>query len=879
MSVVSKYPTVPKSITNSNVSDRDVIDKDSPMSYGVFLTVIQSYYGDDIQDFYSEYVKRWNTVKLGDTERSENEILERYKNFVRELTLKFDTIEEKQFFQNIDFDDKGQLAISIPFFKEKIKDIANYYKKKREDVKSQTIKNKSLGISVDLKNRIKDFTVNFVESIPDAFAKYDINQIKEDLSVEIEELFDSYPLYYDQTPDQTVYDFKDLDYGLDIFLRADDELIEEVFSDVSDEIRSLKEVASLFNLKRKETTRNIATDFYYLSTGNSVTQYLSGKLFDNNSDIKNFFNRNHPTTASTPKGFLQTERDRGYFRPQKSGIVLLDGERKEFRFDTSKLKPNSLYYFPDPLLSNVETFIEVVIDDKGLSKNKTSGSAKNEPKIGKNDTTIHGYVSERYLDGENRYFQEIYDRGYIKDLKRDIFGNIYCLISDDDDFKINLKVENQNVVKSLVLNGHKFYDNIYGEGFSFDYGVEDYNIVKDTVRSGLSANTGDFSDSSGSYTLFGRYFSPYEEPKEKKTDQITYVYYDGGFISNVDDPISSDLDAFPGSSLLYYYDTLLECGIHTVSPLVRPLNDPLFPTLTANLLEDFIPDDTQTFDIDCGNIIQNFEYDYTFNSPQYHYNGDVVCQSILQPISSFNVRNYIRRKNLSGKILVKNVSTGEVTSLSGGLSYLQGILPENVITSLESGVIRFEVVGDILSLESDEYLVFVKIGFDGEKFSDPKSSAIIHQINKNPFNRVSGRYLVGKDIHFNIFDTDNYPLSSKQLDLNLWIGKVDTKTLSQEIIGTTMIPISSGDIIYHKMDFPVVCHNQTRNMFNVSVLLKDQNHLFDILDINFKDKPFKITETNLHKNSSVSFSNISADTVSILSSANISTGQNYLLVI
>jgi hypothetical protein len=897
MSLSTGFPPIPNSITNSDVSKENVIDENSPISYAKFQSIV-GYYQPNVKDYYTEYLNKWNDTKKSSSNLEKIEILDRYKNFIKELAITYATIEEKEFFENLDYDDPRQLEISIPFFTEKIKTISKYYKNKREDLKFQTIKNKSVGIDIDLKNKIKDFTINFIENLPQSDIKYEVDYIRENLSVEIEELFDSYPLYFDQTPDSKIYDYKDLDYGLDIFLRTDDDLINEIFSDVSEEIKNLKEVAGLFDLKRKETVKNVSTNFYYISTGDTPTQFLSGLLFENTNSIGNFYNKNYPTTASTPKSVLESNKQRGFFTPQKTGILLLDGERKSFTINVDKLKKNTLYYFPDPMLTNGEEFLSFVIDEKYLTKNQTTGKADLEPKINKNDTTFHGYVSEKYIDQGQKHLQALFNEGYVKDLKKDAYGNIYGLFSNDNNFKIGFKAESDTVVKQLILNGHTFYDNLYGEGFSFDYSLEDANENFCTYRSGLSANTGNFTELSGYYTLFGRYFTPYEEISDPCLVKTSYVYYDGGFLGNVVDTMSSDLSSFPGNSA-YYYDVLLEGGIRNNSPIERAL---LFPdyltdelgnilltesdipffegydeTYYGNLLLDFIPDETNTFLIDGGLLTDSFEYDYSFTSPGYAYRNEVYCDSVFE-VDSFETLSYLERQNLDGKLFVKNSSNGDIAPINTNINYLSSILPSDVLISMESNTKRFEVVNDVLIVETDAYLIAFKIGFENGNFINPKKSPLVKSINTNPFNKVSKRFYTKENVYYTTFDNLNYPLSSNALDLMMVIYELNSNDLVEKTIESDIIHLSGGDIIYDHIDLPVVAYNDTLKTFNISTLLKDQNHLFDILDISYQIKPYSLKHLKLHENQSESFSNINTSTITILSSANTSNLNPYLIV-
>lgn len=869
------FPPIPNSITGTVILDQNVIDNDAPIPFSKFQTIV-GYYSNDIKEYYTDYIRKWNDVKKTSNILKNEEILERYKNFVKEISINYNTIEEKQFFEKMNFDDEKQLEMAIPFFTEKIKSIANYYKNKREDLKFQTTKNKSVGVEVDLQNKIKEFTINFIENLPESYIKYDIDTIKESVIVEVSELFDSYSLYFDQTPDTQIYDYKDLDYGLNIFLKDDETLINEVFGSVSDELKGLKEVSLLFESKRNETRQNISSNFYYISTGNTSTQYVSGLLFDNTNDVGNFFNKKYPTTASTPKGIYSTSKNKGFFKPQKSGILILDGERKNFKIDTEKLLPNSLYYFADPMISGNEQFLAFILDENGLSKNQTSGKARSEPLLTQNDTTFHGYVSEKNLSIDAKYLQEIFDKGYIKDLKKDIFGNVYGLFSNDNNFKNGITIESENTVKSLQLNGHLFYDNVYDEGFSFNYSLYDNIPNGYTIRSGLSSNTGNFSQLSGYYNFFGRYFNPYDELYDPSSDEKTYTYYDGGFLGGVLEPTSSDLSAFPGINV-YYYDLLLEGGVNSASPLQRALLDPLFPALTARLTVDFIPDEVNTFDIDCGNLSDTFITDYSFKSPDYYFDNTVLCDSEFV-IESFETSSYIERQNLNGVLFVKNIFSNEVLPISAGIPYLSSILSTNVLNSITNNTVRFEIIEDVCVIETDEYFVSFKIGYDGFVYENPKQSPLIITINNNPFNRVSERYYVDGKLFYNLFNT-TYPLSSKNLELNFKHYSLDIKSFNLKILGSEDLILSGGNIQYDKMDFPIVAYNDTYKIFNVSTLLKDQNYMFDVLDISFETSPYKLRETKLHKNSSDSFSNIHLSEVTMLSATSITTQNPYLIVL
>jgi len=809
----------------------------------------------------------------------QSEILDRYKNFLKEINILHSTIEEKEHLRKIDFDDSMDLDSTIPFLVNKIKDITEYYKSKREDLKNQTTKNKIVGTTLGLKQTIRDFTVNYILNLPNAKIEYDIEDIKTKISVEIEELFDTYSTYFNQTPDENIYDYKDLDYGLNIFLREDSELIREIFSQSDDDTKNLKEVYSLFELKRRETKKYMGVDFYYLSTGDSKMNFLSGKLFDADKPVTNLANQKYPTVASTPKQRLRNLENIGFFRPQKSAIILLDGETSEIRINTENLKPNTLYYFSDPSISTDSEILEVVIDNTKLAKNETSGYAMLEPSISKHDTTFHGYYSEPYIDNEQRFFQELFDKGYVKDLKKDSYGNIYGLFTDDNNFKLNIKSDQSNdrYVKSLILNGHRFYDNVYGEGFAFDYDVIDTAPTNFTTRSGVVTNTGDFSPLSGYYTMFGRYFEPYDDLVDPRITNIKYSYYDGGFISNVEDPVSSDLETFPTNDF-YYYNLLIECGVHTANPLQRALNDPSFPSITANSAESFIPDEINTFDIDCGRITDKFVYDYSFDSPNYYYDDTTSCISQFSEFDESSIHDFIERRMLPGKIFVKNVFDGSIDTIDNAIPYMSSIYSSENLNDVTNNTISFEIAEDVLSIETKNIYTLLKLNYDGEKFITPKKSPLIYTKNVENFKLISERFVNNGKFFYNKIETVTEPLSS-EIDINIQFYSTDIDTLNERLLHDTTYRLSSNNVVYSTFTKPTLALKRSMNMFNMSFLLKDQNHNFDIFDLNYSTTPFRISQLTIHNNTSLSQSNINTSDITLLSSNNTSILPPYLLVL
>ena len=247
---------IPKSITNPNVDIINALDSSQPFSFLEFIKITDNNFTvDNLQNFYIQYLKKWNRVKNIKESEDSSSIVERYRDFIQEINLKYSTTEEQKFLSQLNFNDPLDLDLAIPFYSRKLIEIANYYNKKREDNKYQVIKKKFLGTNNLLEQEIKNNIINYLESVDNGDIYYDINQIKDGINVEVDELYDSYPLYFNQTPNDKIYDNKDLDYGFDIFLKSNSEIISDVFSNMSNSELGIKEINDLLDNKRKLTTK------------------------------------------------------------------------------------------------------------------------------------------------------------------------------------------------------------------------------------------------------------------------------------------------------------------------------------------------------------------------------------------------------------------------------------------------------------------------------------------------------------------------------------------------------------------------------------------------------------------------------------------------
>jgi hypothetical protein len=137
------YPDIPKSITNPNVNRVDVVDFEDPMSFIYFIKIISvSFEPDSLQEYYNHYIKLWNIEKNNKPSDEKALIIERYRDFIKELSLNYTTPEEKKYLSKVDFNDPFDLDIVLKFYSKKLLELSRYYNNKRNDLRYSQIRNK-----------------------------------------------------------------------------------------------------------------------------------------------------------------------------------------------------------------------------------------------------------------------------------------------------------------------------------------------------------------------------------------------------------------------------------------------------------------------------------------------------------------------------------------------------------------------------------------------------------------------------------------------------------------------------------------------------------------------------------------------------------------
>lgn len=397
------------SFANSIVNDSiDALDFYAPVTFLVWLKQ-KNTIASDVQILFTEYkqyVIEWGKKKKQDKQVTKQTIRDSYIQLLRELVLTFSTEEEKRFIINADYTAPSDLDIILPFFVAKIKQVCLYYANLREEPKTAYIQHNLRGSNKGIEKLVKKLIFDAAQidavsytATPCVFPP--LSALVRDVSISVEELYDLEDSYFNVAPTTIFKPASSLRASLsaaninivnsDLYLDLKS-AIKEAIQQYPFFINSLG--TNTFNvnpvlsgtelqylkdrdfinyvsggpldlklaLYKKLAPKFTGNDFYYLSTGSSITTYISGVLFSvkplSGAATLNILNRQYPSTATVPSlDNLYTEYEIGrFFLPQHQGILLHNTPSKSFAVDSTKLQPNTLYTFPDPTLVGNTSF-------------------------------------------------------------------------------------------------------------------------------------------------------------------------------------------------------------------------------------------------------------------------------------------------------------------------------------------------------------------------------------------------------------------------------------------------------------------------------------------------------------------------------------------
>jgi hypothetical protein len=774
------YGTLPPlySVTNPNTLTGEALDAQAPFSFYDFLKYSQQNLSPmQFNETYQSYLVTWGEFKNKTAAQTDQIIKDRYVELLKDISLNHLTYEEKRYISAADFEDPEDLDIIIPFYSKKLREICNFYTSKREKIKKRIDVVKQKGNKTSIEDTAYEAVTEYLyitddEGLAQNYPAIQVDQIIQTARVEFEELYDLYSSYLDNSPSASYTDYdvktplRQLEYTAntnsieaDMFLNFDAAVKRYIFEHVNIYLREIygnftinynidavdlncrkndklydfisqykDEASKILNLKKQLIRKYTGSDFYYFTTGSTITTVTSGVLFKADTPSKNLINRHSPTTASVEEtSKLGSIRQVGtFFRPEKNGLLYFTAPRNVYKLDQTKLEPNKTYIIPDPNLYGNTTGLTNTTDIEYPLKHIS-------------DFESNVYNASQY-SAEGDIHTNPFNQGFYAYFSK----NQLC-----DNIQTNLPGLSTNLT-SVDSMGKCVQ-------WSCDVFGNQYGLFKSAPQQALSDQ---------------RSTTAYQP-------LTAYSYYDGGVIKFNDgallpDPVYADKSSWVYPNIFtsnYYYNALFDGGIGNIinGIMIRPL---MARKVYDGLIYD-LPPETQyklilnpsntTFSdgtqvIDCGMYTDidvyeaNFSYTYILSSIQYldMDGGPLVVYTEVE-FSHDTGKNLVINENIQGKktivtfpavssddhgwLYVKNISTGIVDHLSAALSSVVVKYNTDVQHQLTHQIEDFNVYNDIVYFHTPDYFVIDRVDFNGSSIT--RKSYTNNYITINPLSSVA----------------------------------------------------------------------------------------------------------------------------------------------
>ena len=779
------------SITNSKIENDDYRDNITPFSFLDFINYTQADYSpEEYSSFYSSYLQNWYSLQDISEEEQKTQFKDYYQQFIKEIVISYTTESEKRFLENIDFNNSADLDIAIPFFANRLKDIALFYKKRRDEGKYVIDRNKLKGSTTGVEKAIFDNIYNFIFTAEDSKEAQTatIAASVSGLGIEIEEFVDVYGTYFDLPSDGEANNINNIDKkyyldplaveaitGQENFIGAirnfkinPPVITPEEFDAICDPDNDLVQVsnayksgglslADVYSLKRSLIKKYLGTDIYYVDT--TTIPPTSGLLITADNPTSNALNLQGADAAQVESNDVKLLRDIGLnFKPDNIGLFKLQAETYTYSINLSALS-NEFVIFPDPnkygnvSVNPVSSYpIYYKFDYRDNVRNVSSGVASGDPKITNKVTTFESYTTKERNSTQLKElnnisyklnFTDLFDQGVIDKYQTDIFGNEYALLKYTP---LQPRISDQDYIKNLLLDGHTFWDR--NEGYNFDYSTASVN--GNTIRSGLTANTNGMSQLNTFLTLYFREFSPYQD-LIKKTRNLKPFWRDGGAFtffdgSELPNPLSGIGPGFP-SPLNYYYTVLAEGTFAVEQAILSAVDMNIITEDEFNIITDLsileFATDVRNY-LSAGSPYTNYDgglftdevnlpNDFIY-SDNYRYldNPDSRGATVLSTLSSQDLTlTTEERKALDGRLYVKNGSYSDSQPLSTALSNILQKYSTSIQTDLNLALIDFDIIQNTIFLETKSNLLIDKIEYKDAEFTKPSTVNTLYSVNSS----------------------------------------------------------------------------------------------------------------------------------------------------
>lgn len=186
----------------TNPSAVDIQDSTKPFTLIEWIDKTQNTPGnaDKYVTIYNEYLTSWRRKTNLSTSDAQLSIKETYINFLKEITLKYTSDDERRYLNNIDFTNKNELDAALPFYAHRIKEIVELIYKNRQQLKFQKIKFSFKGSKIGLEKAIFDMLIKFISGEKLINEKLtDVDSFVRNTRIIINETYDISQSYFDNS--------------------------------------------------------------------------------------------------------------------------------------------------------------------------------------------------------------------------------------------------------------------------------------------------------------------------------------------------------------------------------------------------------------------------------------------------------------------------------------------------------------------------------------------------------------------------------------------------------------------------------------------------------------------------------------------------------
>lgn len=210
----------------SNVS----LSTQAPLSYLEWLRYQSAVVPENTQELYLGYIQKWYKNQKGKDDTTKNDIKKQFIQLAKDLSFLFASSEiSDPFLKNIDYNNDEDLIYAIPFFAQKLKQIAIVLQNKRENVKRAKLKYNLAGSNEGVEKLLYEYVLRGFTNAENSITQVpasplltlfpDLTSVKDNFFIEVEELHDT-QTYYDSDPSIDISSY--VDQSLDSFVPFDD---------------------------------------------------------------------------------------------------------------------------------------------------------------------------------------------------------------------------------------------------------------------------------------------------------------------------------------------------------------------------------------------------------------------------------------------------------------------------------------------------------------------------------------------------------------------------------------------------------------------------------------------------------------------------------